>query len=318
MIERDVVARLVPSVFPCDAAVTKLVPLIGGLESSVSRMTLRREDRSSQQIVIKRVQERREADRYQLLDGAGLTPRLHGVADHDGSTYLFLESVRGDHNWPWSNSANTRLVLEQLARVHALGSSVDDWNYEDELIRSAEATLAVAEESVRALPEVPIRHELRALRRIVTTLPELRRQLMPVLGRTLIHGDAHSGNVVLRGGRVILLDWGRSRAGSPLEDVSSWLLSLRMWEPAAGRDHDALFRAYLTAAGRAAELTDEIRDAYWIAAASNALAGALRYNLLVAVANRGARRVQAAAHARAGLRVIRRADERGARGSRSR
>lgn len=109
---------------------------------------------------------------------------------------------------------------------------------------------------------------------------------------------------------VLFLDWGRSRTGSPLEDVSSWLLSLRSWAPAAARDHDSLFRAYLAAADRPTELTPELRDAYWIAAASNVLAGALRYQLAVACESVGKTRTNAIALARAAFRILRRADER--------
>ena len=138
--------------------------------------------------------------------------------------------------------------------------------------------------------------------------------MMEPFGRTLIHGDVHTRNVVLRktAGRVqaVLLDWGRSRAGSPLEDVSSWLLSLRGWEPAAARDHDTLLRSYLAAAGRPMALTSELRDAYWIAAASNAMAGALRYHLLVAHQAKGRTRATALTQAHGALRVIHRAAER--------
>lgn len=131
------------------------------------------------------------------------------------------------------------------------------------------------------------------------------------LGTTLIHGDVHTGNVMLRTRcEVVFLDWGRSRVGSPLEDVSSWLLSLRSWEPAAARDHDTLFRAYLAAADRPAMLTPELRDAYWIAAASNVLAGALRYQLFVARYSSGRTRATAIDQARHALRIIRRASER--------
>ena len=38
----------------------------------------------------------------------------------------------------------------------------------------------------------------------------------------------------------VLIDWARARAGSPFEDVSSWLQSLGFWEPAVKRKHDTL------------------------------------------------------------------------------
>ena len=313
MNERDV-TELLGDLFPA-APVLQLVPLRGGLEASVARLTVGGE-RSRQQMVVKRLTSgaRREALRYQLLASSNVTPRLIAAAERDDATYLFLEHVRPVSTWPWRDSANTRLVLRQLARVHRIGESMphpDDWDYERELHASAAETLAVALESAPLLPELDWRREFRTLRRVSAGIAEWRHRMREVLGSTLIHGDVHSGNVILRrNGEVVLLDWGRSRAGSPLEDVSSWLLSLRSWEPAAERDHDTLFRDYLAAAGHEPRLTPELRDGYWIAAASNALAGALRYQLVVARDAGGRKREVALAQAQGALRVIRRADER--------
>ena len=315
----ELVAKLVAAVFPDASLVGEIVPLRGGLEASVTGVTLSEGALLQRQVVVKRLTDaaRREAARYRLLSDSGVTPCLLGAADHDDSTYLFLERVRPVHDWPWRDSAKTRLVLEQLARVHRVGRTAarpDDWDYEAELRASAAATLDLAVGLKSQLPELALGRELRVLRRVVDALPRLRDQLFDALGTTLIHGDVHTGNVMLRGDesgeRVVLFDWGRSRIGSPLEDVSSWLLSLRTWEPAAGRDHDTLFRAYLAAAGVAAELTPELRDAYWIAAASNALSGALRYQMYVARETTGRERETALGQARAALRVIHRVDER--------
>ena len=106
---------------------------------------------------------------------------------------------------------------------------------------------------------------------------------------TWIHGDLHPGNVLCRGrggspgagGEVVFLDWARARIGSALEDVSAWLQSLATWEPEMHRRHDTLLARYLTARGLAPRLTGELRDLYWLAAASNALAGALGFHLAV-------------------------------------
>lgn len=313
MMNFDVLTGLLPSVFPGAPVLGEVTPLIGGLEASVARLTIRHDAREPQNVVVKRLtaSTRREASRYRLFDGTELTPRLHGVADHGEDTYLFIEHVDAADTWPWRDSAKTRLVLEQLARVHRAGLNAahdENFDYEEELRASAAETVRVAADVLR---DLGLGRDFRALRRVASTISEARGEMMGVLGTTLIHGDVHSGNVILRGaGQVVLLDWGRSRSGSPLEDVSSWLLSLRTWEPAAERDHDSLFRAYLAAAGFATTLTCEVRDAYWAAAASNALAGALRYQLVVAQESTGERRNVAIAQARAALRVIRRADER--------
>jgi Ser/Thr protein kinase RdoA (MazF antagonist) len=130
----------------------------------------------------------------------------------------------------------------------------------------------------------------------------------------VIHGDPHSGNALIRGHQAtktaILLDWGRARLGVLLEDVSAWLQSLALWEPEAQRRHDSLLRGYLAARGQPTDLCRELRDAYWFAAVSNVLAGALRYHLSVLnhpeTLARG--RAEAAHAARRYLRIVRRAD----------
>ena len=316
---QDHVAEVAAMVFP-STAVVDMVPLRGGLEASVARLTLRDAASRQRQVVVKRIgsHARREAALYRALAACNVTPSLLGSVEHGNSTYLFLERVRPVSSWPWRESANTRLVLEQLARVHRFGDQAahaQEWNYDAELLASADDTVAVAADLAASLPELALRGELRPLRRVAAALGKARQTMLNgVLGTTLIHGDVHTGNVMLRKRaarpEVVFLDWGRSRTGSPLEDVSSWLLSLRSWEPAAARDHDTLFRAYLAAADRPTALTAELRDAYWIAAASNVLAGALRYQLFVACKSSGRARDTAVAQARAALRVIRRADER--------
>jgi aminoglycoside phosphotransferase (APT) family kinase protein len=134
-------------------------------------------------------------------------------------------------------------------------------------------------------------------------------------GTTVLHGDVHSRNVVLRakGGReqAVFIDWGRARLGSPLEDVSSWLESLGCWEGEVRRRHDTLLRHYLVACGLPSSLERTLRDAYWLASASNALAGALAYHLARATDATGCtarERSASSAAARVHLRVIRRAD----------
>jgi aminoglycoside phosphotransferase (APT) family kinase protein len=134
------------------------------------------------------------------------------------------------------------------------------------------------------------------------------------LGTSVIHGDLHSGNVILRrrGGRPepVLLDWGRARIGSPLEDVSTWLQSLGDWEPETRRRHDTLFTRYLVARGIEGRLGGELRAGYWLAGASNALAGALSHHLSLLDDERIPRvRTTRAAHsAHQWMRVLRRAD----------
>jgi hypothetical protein len=72
--------------------------------------------------------------------------------------------------------------------------------------------------------------------------------------------------------------------------VASWLLSLGCWEPEAKRRHDSLLQCYLSARWLPLGLDAEFRRTYWLAAASNALAGALNYQVAVAAGWTGASR----------------------------
>lgn len=270
----------------------------------------------------------REAAVYQHLASAGLggfAPDCFGVdRQAGGRCNLYLEAIRPTCRWPWRNLDLAQQVLHALARLHAIAPSSDmtaaltDWNYEDELAFSAAASVIEVEAAAGAGGGVPeLRPHRRALRRVVRHLPAIRKRLLeaPEIGRAVIHGDVHPGNVMIRRRQCrdvpVLLDWGRARVGSPMEDVSSWLQSLGYWESRARQRHDTLLTAYIAARGRqAARLDWALRSAYWLAAASNVLAGALRYHLHVAItAGDNLRRRSCALRAAIdGLRVIRRAD----------
>jgi aminoglycoside phosphotransferase (APT) family kinase protein len=119
---------------------------------------------------------------------------------------------------------------------------------------------------------------------VVSALPAIRSRLLS--GEcSVIHGDVHPGNVLVRGRReqaaIVLIDWGRARIGSPLEDVASWLHSLGCWEPEARRRHDTLMRVYLESRARPRAFAAALRRDYWLACASNGLSGAIRYHLAV-------------------------------------
>ena len=305
--------------------------LRGGLESaSVTRLAVRYRDGLGkprlQTMVMKRLagQAAREASVYQaLLSGCPeVAPRLL-AADRPAPdrAVLYLEALRPVTRWPWREVAATRSVLERIALVHQLQpprealADLSRWDYENELLASARRTLEQLERVRRSAP-VGIRHGIRWVRRLVEALPSVRRQLLAFrpLGAAVIHGDLHSGNVILRrrGGRMepVLLDWGRARIGSPLEDVSSWLQSLGEWEPEARRRHDTLLASYLTARGLDRRLGKDLRAAYWLAGASNALAGALFYHLWIMADERSsaARSAGALRAAQQWLRILRRAD----------
>jgi Ser/Thr protein kinase RdoA (MazF antagonist) len=305
--------------------------LAGGLEApEVVLVTARYRDSSNRprmlRVVLKRLDGRavREAAVYEQLAATYATdvsPRLLGVwhAAPDRAL-LCIEAVRRVRAWPWRDLSISGELLARLARFHTAAAEaapeVPEWDYEAELRTLAEATRTTVDRC-RFNPDLSVlARGLPSLNRIVLALPRFRSQLLSErpLGRAPIHGDVHTGNALLRrrgrGDEPVLLDWGRARTGSPFEDVSAWLQSLGFWEQAARRYHDTLFAAYLSAFGLERKLTPQIRAAYWMAGASNALAGPLLHHLSIVADERqsASRRAVAFQAARDWLRVVRRAD----------
>ena len=266
----------------------------GGLESTVARAQISRLKGHASippQLVIKRLAAglEREADVYEMLWQHLDRPpavRMIGREVSARTTYLYLEHAQSFAAWPWSDTARAGAVCRELARLHdshALPRRAFAWDYEAELARSAVSTLDAARDA-----RDPSGHRcwgrLGDLRRVVAALPRLRARLLSA-GTTVIHGDVHPGNVIVRGGdahpEVVLIDWARARLGSPLEDAASWLHSLGCWEPEARRRHDTLMRIYLDARRTREVFDTDLRADYGFASASNGLAGAIRYHLAV-------------------------------------
>lgn len=309
--------------------------LHGGLVSgSVVHVTARFRDtrgrRQAASFVVKQLcrESAREVDIYEFLrstDASRLAPVVLGVDRQAGAaTALYLEAIVASSRWPWHDVRHVQRVLEALAELHTCASSAvltlgaDAWNYEAELLERAKLTRQHAERVLALTRDRRLGASLPALRRVVAQLPDLRRRLLALgpLPLALLHGDMHSGNVVVRrrNGRhePVLLDWARARIGSPFEDVSSWLQSLGFWEPAVKRKHDTLLATYLACRGLPAPPSREVRDAYWLAGASNGLAGALHYQLKLATdaGQPAGAKDTALRAAHDWLRVIRRADVR--------
>lgn len=279
---------------PRDVLTVQVEPIHGGLESAVALATVKGDARYPAvpgRFVVKELRPGflRESDIYELLWkhlDEPPTPRVFGVQTVGDARYLYLEDLQPVSSWPWRDTLLTASVCRELARLHdspALPPAMFAWDYEAELAASAESTLAVA---VLARDAGGIRYwrRLGDLKRVVRGLASMRSRLL-ASAATVIHGDVHPGNVILRTGhpemQVALIDWSRARIGSPLEDVASWLHSVGCWEPQARRRHDTLLRAYLDARVVPMPLSPELRMDYWLASASNGLAGAIRYHLAV-------------------------------------
>jgi hypothetical protein len=300
--------------------------LQGGLESAVARIDVGdcRDARGDPvRFVVKRLSgdQRQEARAYELLGEAGLdiSPPLLGIRETRGACYLFLDWMPQTSEWPWEDMEWAGRITEQLARLHeteALRLESGTWDYEIELASSGARTLELVEKiSGRELRSITARRG--SLRRFLGDLPSIRDFLLNdgPLRPTLIHGDVHPGNAIVHNDGVtsdaFLIDWGRTRLGSPFEDLSSWLQSLGVWERRARQRHDWLLSRYLHARGLDS-ITPRVRDHYWIAAGCNTLSGALRFHLLVALdqpEESGAREYHVGIATR-WMAVLRRAEER--------
>jgi aminoglycoside phosphotransferase (APT) family kinase protein len=305
---------------PADDLEVTLEEIACGLESRVVRVIFRSplmNDLWPRSFMVKELRglPRRETIIYRELWNRTAAPpavRLLGIEVTEDADYLYLEEATPESTWPWRQTFTAAAVCHALARLHDSeplgGITLMDWDYESHLAKSADETLAIAD---GARDEVGVRYWRRAgdLHRVVTALPKIRFALLKTT--TFIHGDVHPGNVILRAngnGGVAFIDWARARFGSPFEDVASWLHSLGCWEPDARRRHDTLLRAYLEARSLKQPITRKLRTAYWYASASNGLAGAIRYHLLVLADPEGSSEMRAssAQSLRHWERVIRR------------
>jgi hypothetical protein len=278
---------------PCVVRVD-VQPLHGGLESIVARVQVSSCGGHSsipRQLVIKQLPPgfEREADVYEILwrhlDRPPAVRMFGREVSPARTTYLYLEEAQPSVSWPWRETQSAGAVCRALAHLHdgqALPRDIFAWDYEGELARSARATLEFAIDARDAAGRRLWRRP-GDLRRVVASLPHIRHRLLSGT-TTVIHGDMHPGNVILRRGAapdIVLIDWARARLGSPLEDVASWLHSLGCWEPEARRRHDTLMRIYLDARRTFQPFASHMRADYWLASVSNGLSGAIRYHLAV-------------------------------------
>ncbi len=280
---------------PIEDLELSIKPIGLGLESPVVRATFHSpvpKEPRPRSFVMKELRglQRRETKIYRELWSRSTSPpavRLLGVETTDDADYLYFEEATQQCTWPWKQTVSSILVCRALAELHdskrIQQEALIDWDYESELTKSADETLAVA---LNARDRRGVRHwrRLGDLRQVVTALPNLRAALLETT--TFIHGDVHSGNIILQATKkadVTFIDWARARLGSPLEDLASWLHSLGCWEPEARRRHDTLLRAYLEARSPKQTITTELRRKYYYASASNGLSGAIRYHLSVLI-----------------------------------
>jgi hypothetical protein len=165
---------------------------------------------------------RAEQRLYASVRGAFL-PRCLGWED-GAATVLVLEDP-SEAVWPppWSRAAMAA-VLDALAEVHATAPPPG-------LPRPDEVdALRQGWPRVAAEPQAFLSLGVCSAAWLAGALPELlaAAERAPLDGPSLLHLDVPSGNLCLRDGRCLLLDWSNAACGNALLDVAIWLPSLHL------------------------------------------------------------------------------------------
>ncbi|MDR3661417.1 MAG: phosphotransferase [Mycobacterium sp.] len=156
------------------------------------------------------------------------------------------------------------LVVELLARLHASfwdHADVYPWVYSASGDATSLLTGTLANASARKLAgtDIPIQSgqfiidHYRAAAMVIDRDPN-----------TVMHGDAHPGNVYFRNGRAGLLDWQAIRRGHPCRELSYTLVTSMTTEDRRAHQRDLLdvYRRALTAAGGPELHRDELWHRY--------------------------------------------------------
>ncbi|MGV0792712.1 phosphotransferase [Mycolicibacterium sp. XJ1819] len=194
---------------------------------------------------------------------AELAPRLPGVPGYHGSAFdaltgrfvLVLEDLGADHCvFPDTlhplDEGRAGLVVELLARVHAtFWERVPKWLYTasaDSVSLLTGSLLKTSARRIGARTDIPVERgrfiddNYRAVARLIDAPPH-----------TVMHGDAHPGNVYFRNGAAGLLDWQAMRRGHPGRELACTLVTAMTTEDRRAGERGLLdaYRAALVAAG---------------------------------------------------------------------
>jgi aminoglycoside phosphotransferase (APT) family kinase protein len=236
-----------------------------------------------------------------------LSPQLTGVPKSYGSTFdsvtgrfvLVLEDLAVDRcEFPDTLHPLTpdqaSQVVDLLARLHArFWERVPDWAYSASADTAALLTGPLLKMSARRIGEktdIPVERgrfideNYRAVARLIDKPPN-----------TVMHGDAHPGNVYFRNGRAGLLDWQAVRRGHPGRELAYTLVTSMATADRQAHERELLdhYRQVLTDGGGPRLHHDELWDRY--------RAGAL-YAYVAALITAGMGGMQAEGIAMEGLR----------------
>jgi hypothetical protein len=205
-----------------------------------------------------------------------LSPELSGLPTYYGSTFdpmtgrfvLVLEDLAVDEcEFPDTlhplSAEQTTLVVELLARLHGkFWGRIPDWVYAASadsaalmtgpLLKTFAGRVAertdIAVETGRFIDD-----HYRAVARLIDTPPH-----------TVMHGDAHPGNVYFRHGEAGLLDWQAVRRGHPCRELAYTLVTSMTTADRQASERDILdaYRRALAAAGGPDLGGDELWERY--------------------------------------------------------
>jgi hypothetical protein len=214
-----------------------------------------------------------------------LSPELSGVPRSYGSAFdpltgrfvLVLEDLAatGQCEFPDTlhplNKDQAGLIVELLARLHGtfwgrlpgrIGDGPLGWLNAASADKFTSLTQPLLKTSLRRLadrPDVPVERgrfiaeNYAAVARLIDEPPQ-----------TVMHGDAHPGNVYFRNGEAGLLDWQAVRRGHPCRDLSYTLVTSMTTADRQAHQRELLdtYRQALAAAGGPDLDRDEVWDRY--------------------------------------------------------
>ncbi|WP_083410784.1 phosphotransferase [Mycolicibacterium rutilum] len=205
-----------------------------------------------------------------------LSPRMTGVPDCHGSAFdsvigryvLVLEDLPADEcEFPDTlhplSADRAGLIVDLLARLHAkFWNRVPGWLYTASGDTASLLTGPLLKTSARRIGERTdiavdagrfIDENYRAVARLIDEPPH-----------TVMHGDAHPGNVYFRNGEAGLLDWQAVRRGHPGRELAYTLVTGMTPEDRRAHQRELLdrYRETLAAAGGPNLDRDELWDRY--------------------------------------------------------
>ncbi|MUL80468.1 MULTISPECIES: phosphotransferase [unclassified Mycolicibacterium] len=218
----------------------------------------------------------------QLADGLPGVPRAYGAAFDalTGRFVLVLEDLTlGPCEFPDTlhplDKDRAALTVELLARVHAAfwerlpsrsGRGPLGWLYSASGDHTSLMTGSLLKLSTKRLAEntdIPV-----ADGRFIDENYRAAAQLLDRPPHTVMHGDAHPGNLFFRNGEAGLLDWQAVRRGHPGRELAYTLITGMTTTDRQAAERDLLdeYRAVLAAAGGPALGRDELWERYRLGA----------------------------------------------------